>query len=319
MVSVIIPVYNKAEYLKKCLISVLNQIYYDIEILIIDDCSTDMSFSICEKISETDSRISLYRNSSNKGHVKTRYEGIKRAKGEWVVFVDADDWLEPEAISRMREAAIEYGVDLVQMRYRRVFSSLPIKYYDNYDEELVNQKIEGVEFVALSKYIAIDSKISPACWGKLYNTNLLREMGDIKFEQFWGEDQIFNINYMRYARSMVFIDYIGYNYRWGGETSRYKYSMLSEFKNVHCLKRVMGQDIEQINIELKKLLYYHVRQLIQELGWTKEAVAHILKNELRDPLWEKIGLEYSAEEIVEREASNLQRNPIKYIVKQLLH
>lgn len=253
------------------------------------------------------------------GLVNTRYEGIKRAKGEWVAFVDADDWLEPEAISRLHTSAIEFDVDMVQMRHRRVFSNLPIKYYDNYDEALVNQKIEGDEFVALSKYIAIDSKISPACWGKLYKTSLLQEMGDIKFEQFWGEDQIFNINYLRYANSMAFIDYIGYNYRWGGETSHYKYSMLSEFKNVHCIKRVMGQNIDQINYELKKLLYYHVRQLIDELGWTKEAVVHILKKELRDPLWQKIGLEYSAEEIVERESTSIQKNPIKYFFKRLLH
>lgn len=319
MVSVIVPVYNKAKYLKKCLSSVQTQTYSDLEIVIIDDYSTDMSYTICEDISKEDSRIELYRNKSNLGLIASRFEGIRRAKGEWIFFIDADDWIEPEAIERLVGAADEFDVDMVQLRHRRVFSKLPIKYYDNYDETLINQKIEGEEFISLSKYIAIDSKISPACWGKLYKRSILQEIDVIKFDQFWGEDQIFNIHYLRYARSMTFVDYVGYNYRWGGETSRYKYSMLSEFKNVHFIKRTMGQNIELINEELKKLLFYHVRQLIQELGWTKEAVIHVINEELRDPLWEKVGLDCSAEDIVEKEIATIQKNPIKYIVKQLLH
>lgn len=318
LVSVIVPVYNKAVYLKKCFQSIVEQSYANIELIVIDDCSTDMSYAISKEFADSNENVRLFRNEKNLGHYKSRFDGVLKAKGDWVTFVDADDWLEPEAVERLYDAARGYDVDMVQMRHQRNLKGVSKIYQEVVESSLLNRKIMGEEFLALTRYIGIDSLIAPSCWGKIYRKEIFKEIGEFSFNQFWGEDQVWNIHYLRYARSIAFIDYIGYNYRWGGETSNYKFTMLSEFKNVHCIKRLMGQDEELISDELKKLLLYHVRQLMSELGWTKEAVVYVLKEELRDPLWIKIGVQQTAEEIVEQEYDSIQRNPLKYWAKRIL-
>lgn len=318
LISIIIPIYNKQRFIRKCLQSVLNQTYSNTEVIIIDDCSTDNSYDICKQAAEVDSKIRLYRNSENIGHLRTRYIGIQKSKSNWITFVDADDWLENDAISRLYENAIDLNVDMVQMRHQRRMKGVAVKYYETFDSQLCGRKICNDEFYDLISYVGMDSHISPSCWGKLYKTELLKEADRLNFNQFWGEDQIFNINYLRKARSLAIIDYIGYNYRWGGETSNYKYTMLEEYKNVHNMKRLMGQNIDCLNREIIILLRYHIRQLITELGWTPKAISSIMQDEIKDPIWKRAGLEGSIDDIIEQEHEDVQKSHFKYIVKRLL-
>ena len=318
LISIIIPNYNKQQFIRKCLQSVLNQTYPNTEVIIIDDCSTDNSYDICKQVAETDSRIRLYRNEKNIGHLRTRYIGIQKSKSNWITFVDADDWLENDAISRLYDNAIDVDVDMVQMRHQRRMKGVAVKYYETFDSQLCGRKICSDEFYNLISYVGMDSHISPSCWGKLYKTEILKEADRLNFNQFWGEDQIFNINYLRKARSLAIIDYIGYNYRWGGETSNYKFTMLEEYKNVHNMKRLMGQNIDCLNREIIILLRYHIRQLITELGWTPKAISSIMQDEIKDRIWERAGLEESIDNIIEQEYEDVQKSHIKYIVKRLL-
>lgn len=318
LISIIIPVHNKERYLSKCLKSILSQTYFNTEIIIVDDYSTDNSHEICIEASRYDNRIKLYRNKKNIGHLKSRYEGLKHIKGNWVIFADADDWMEIESIERLYEAATRLDVDMVQMRHQRRMNGIAVKYAEVYDPDLCDRKISGEEFYRLSSYVGMDSYIAPSCWGKIYKKELLKEAKQINFNQFWGEDQILNINYLRHARSIAFIDYIGYNYRWGGETSKYKFTMLDEYKNVHIMKRLMGQDESRINNEIINLLRYHIRQLITELGWTEDAIKSVMSEEMKDPIWQKVGLTESIEDILQQETETMQRNPIKYIAKRIL-
>lgn len=318
LISIIIPIYNKQRFIRKCLQSVLNQTYPNTEVIIIDDCSTDNSYEICKQAAETDSKIRLYQNRENIGHLRTRYIGIQKSKSNWITFVDADDWLENDAISRLYENAIDLNVDMVQMRHQRRMKGVAVKYYETFDSQLCGRKICSNEFYDLISYVGMDSHISPSCWGKLYKTELLKEADRLNFNQFWGEDQIFNINYLRKARSLAIIDYIGYNYRWGGETSNYKFTMLEEYKNVHNMKRLMGQNIDCLNREIIILLRYHIRQLITELGWTPKAISSIMQDEIKDPIWKRAGLDESIDDIIEQEYEDVQKSHFKYIVKRLL-
>ena len=318
LISIIIPNYNKQQFIRKCLQSVLNQTYPNTEVIIIDDCSTDNSYDICKQVAETDSRIRLYRNEENIGHLRTRYIGIQKSKSNWITFVDADDWLENDAISRLYDNAIDLDVDMVQMRHQRRMKGVAVKYYETFDSQICGRKICSDEFYNLISYVGMDSHLSPSCWGKLYKTEILKEADRLNFNQFWGEDQIFNINYLRKARSLAIIDYIGYNYRWGGETSNYKFTMLEEYKNVHNMKRLMGQNIDCLNREIIILLRYHIRQLITELGWTPKAISSIMQDEIKDRIWERAGLEESIDDIIEQEYEDVQKSHIKYIVKRLL-
>ena len=92
-ISIIIPVYNAEKYLDRCLNSILEQTYNNFELILIDDFSTDKSQEICKEFTKKDSRISLLVNEVNKGVSFTRNKGIYEAKGEFITFIDSDDWV----------------------------------------------------------------------------------------------------------------------------------------------------------------------------------------------------------------------------------
>jgi len=107
-VSVIVPVYNTGRYVEKCIRSIMSQSYRDIEIVVINDGSTDDSGEICERLAAEDERI-VYIPQENRGVSAARNVGLERATGEWICFVDGDDWLEPDAVERMAREVAEAG------------------------------------------------------------------------------------------------------------------------------------------------------------------------------------------------------------------
>src|SRR5690625_6208119 len=113
-VSIIIPVYNKAPYLDSCISSVINQTYKNLEIIIIDDGSTDNSLEICEKYRKKDERIQLI-SQENQGVSVARNKGIQKASGEWIYFLDADDYLELDAFEILvNEIIQDKEIDLIE-------------------------------------------------------------------------------------------------------------------------------------------------------------------------------------------------------------
>lgn len=111
-VSIIVPVYNAKEYLRKCFDSVVNQTLKNVEIIFIDDGSTDGSSEICKEYAAKDSRI-IYYKKENEGLAAARQDGIERASGEYVGFVDSDDWLELNMYERMYSVAVKENADVV--------------------------------------------------------------------------------------------------------------------------------------------------------------------------------------------------------------
>lgn len=320
LVSIIIPVYNKRHYLRKCLDSVLTQTLRDIEVIIMDDESCDDSFEIAEKYAALDSRCRVFRNVKNLGLYKTRYEGITQCAGRYIAFVDADDWLNPDVLRQMYVSLETLDTDMVQARMCRRMKGISVRYKECFDKNLAGRKIDGDDFRSLASYIGMDSFIQAPCWAKLYKADILRQIDPIEFSQFWGEDQIFNIQYLREIRSMAFVDYVGYNYRWGGATTAtYKFSAIKDYKHVYLVKRMLGQNQQYIEEELVMLLYYYVRSLMTELGFTRQAVEMTLEEELRDPVWQRLIPGVSAADLVEHEVQHVQRNPLKYMLKRLLN
>ena len=113
MISVIVPVYNTEKYLKKCLNSILAQTLQDWECILIDDGSTDTSGKICDEYAEKDSRFQVI-HQKNSGVSVARNKGLDIAKGDWIGFVDSDDWIEPETYEIAVKSALENDADLVQ-------------------------------------------------------------------------------------------------------------------------------------------------------------------------------------------------------------
>lgn len=119
MISVIVPVYNVEPYLKKCLDSIVNQTYEDLEILVIDDGSTDKSGQICDEYAEWDERVRVF-HTDNKGLSAARNLGLKEAKGEWIEFVDSDDWVDRDYCKLPLELANIHNADLIIFRFRKI-------------------------------------------------------------------------------------------------------------------------------------------------------------------------------------------------------
>lgn len=101
MISVIVPVYNSEKYIEQCIQSILAQSYTNLEIILIDDCSDDQSLHICQAYAAKDNRIRILCNSYNHGQVYSYTKGIKNALGEFIAFVDSDDWIAPTMISKL--------------------------------------------------------------------------------------------------------------------------------------------------------------------------------------------------------------------------
>ena len=118
-VSIIIPVYNAQKNLGRCVESVLNQTYKDFELLLLDDGSTDNSGKICNKYAEEDIRVRVI-HKENSGVSDTRNQGIAMAKGEYLQFIDSDDWITQDATARFVRMAQEYPCDMVIADFYRV-------------------------------------------------------------------------------------------------------------------------------------------------------------------------------------------------------
>lgn len=172
LISIIVPVYNAENYIDRCLISLMNQDYRHIEIIIVNDGSTDSSASIITEISKHDNRVRLV-NEQNHGATFARKKGVEHSKGEWVYFVDADDFIEPDTLSSMVKE-IDDNVDL-------------IVYESNLDGETSRESY--YEQLFHSKLLAV--------WGKLYRRSLLDEY-ILSVPQYFkvGEDFLFQLRLM---------------------------------------------------------------------------------------------------------------------------
>ncbi|MBR3888614.1 MAG: glycosyltransferase family 2 protein [Clostridia bacterium] len=115
-ISIIIPVYNAEKFISKCLDSAINQTYKNIEIICVNDGSKDNSLKILEEYSAKDSRVVIV-NKQNAGVSEARNDGIKNSTGEYIAFLDSDDWLERDAIGNLFEALVENKVDVVRGAY----------------------------------------------------------------------------------------------------------------------------------------------------------------------------------------------------------
>lgn len=169
-VSVIIPVYNAEQYLEECLDSVLYQTFTDMEIICIDDCSTDHSRDILWRYAEKDGRITLLYNQVNRGLAYTRNKGMDQASGAYVLFVDSDDYIEEDLLEKVLDKAS--GNDIVCYDYRRLDHIYRGR--DCHTYSMVDGVYSGWEY--LSKAVKSGSIIY-STWSKIYNRDFLISNG----------------------------------------------------------------------------------------------------------------------------------------------
>lgn len=194
-VSIIVPIYNAALDLVRCLESIKRQRYDNLEILLVNDGSSDSSLEICRMYARLDSRI-LVIDKENSGVSGTRNIAIERATGKYLQFVDADDFLDPNATRLMVEMMEKCESDLLIANYCSVSSSGKTRVFGFLPPD------ETFDKKAFALYLMEEpaSFYFSVMWNKLYRRDLIMAHGIRCSEEFsWSEDLLFNLEYIRYA------------------------------------------------------------------------------------------------------------------------
>ena len=237
MITIIIPMYNAKLYIKKCVESIIQQTYSNIEIIIVDDGSTDGSETLCDELVQKDSRIHVI-HKPNGGVSSARNRGLEVAKGENVMFVDADDYLKPDLCDKLL-AKIEEA-DLIIGGYEQVTKAGSImcciqdsvidlrENLDEYFEEVFEKNAFNSPFA------------------KLYKKEILRKQ---KFQEdiALGEDFLFNLEYMRKCYKVAVVNTAGYIYNCLNENSATKKFRESDFSSIVLHYNAMRKFLQEVS------------------------------------------------------------------------
>ena len=202
MISVIVPVYNVEKYLEECLDSIQNQIYTDIEVILVNDGSTDNSEVICEKYCEQDKRFKLI-NQKNQGQSSARNVGVEASTGEFIAFVDSDDIIKINYLEKLMQYMTE-DIDIVE-------SNFTVSKKDFFIETSKETMIlfEGNSQEAVKIFPNHVLSVNPVT--KLYRRSIVEAVPYLEGLIF--EDIYSGIGMLKYIRKIIKIDYIGYYYR----------------------------------------------------------------------------------------------------------
>lgn len=230
-ISIVIPIYNAEKYLNMCLDSVITQTYSNLEIILINDGSKDSSLDICYRYKEKDNRIKVI-NNNNHGVSYSRNCGISISTGEYIIFIDADDYIENNFIEKLITCNEYETYDLFISCYTDFYDENIFKEQKLIDENILTFDLKK-DYLNIVKYLRTP-------WGKIYKLNIIKE-NNIKFPEDYitAEDQIFNFMYLRYVKKYRFLNECLYFYRHENKDS------LSSSKNYEAFI----SNIKKLNIE----------------------------------------------------------------------
>lgn len=203
-VSVVIPVYNIEKYIKKCIDTVVEQTYSNLEIILVDDGSTDKSGEICEQCAQKDFRIKVI-HKENGGAADARNVGIKNTTGKWITFVDGDDYISKELIEQLMLITLKNNADVVitnLIKVNEFEERITIKNESNKEEELTSE--QAIEEMLYQK--KFDSGLPAKIFAKKLFEDIILPVGNL-YEDIAILPSIFNK-----ANKIVYSDFIGYMY-----------------------------------------------------------------------------------------------------------
>lgn len=227
MISVIIPIYNSAEFLPRCIDSVMRQTYTNLQVILIDDGSTDSSTNIAEQYAAQDKRIVLIKQA-NRGQAAARNEAMKLVKGDYLCFVDSDDWIDEDFLITHLNAI--NGYDIVQSGYKRVQDGKIIKT----DIPTKPHRLTSASF-------------------RLYRTQYMMQHGFTFVEGHVYEDILFSVDIWLTNPRTNIINYAGYNYRLNpASTTSHPHDTTHLYKQLH-LRLVSARSLHDIILILSTI------------------------------------------------------------------
>lgn len=286
MFSVVVPVYNVEKYLDRCVESLVNQSYREIEIILVDDGSTDSSGEMCDDYCKKHKNIKAI-HKKNGGLASARNEGMKYAEGEYIAFVDSDDWVEKNTYEILCEKVKNENPDIINFGYQKVLDNKVIqKEYaafteDKYDENKIRRIILPDSIARERAFCQVNLPVQLSACMCVYKRKFLIN-NNIMFESeriVLSEDWLFNIRCLCRAKKMVILHDILYNYDTRGDS--------------------LSMSYKSDAYERRKTLYGRYREELKNTGNLNEVIERRLKNfwleaiygcyiiELNEPVWNK--------------------------------
>lgn len=272
LVSVIVPVYNVEQYLHQCIDSLIGQTYQPLEIILVNDGSKDNSDKICNEYASKYSNIQVI-HKENAGLGMARNTGLKYATGEYVTFLDSDDYADKVLIENLYKGIKKYKVDVCKGGFKRITDEGKVISITQYPEEFYEDKKAALEFAPRLIGSLPDKKDSMemCVCGTLYKTLYIKEH-DIQFPSeriMISEDLVFNLEYMQYAKGACSIVNSAYNYRVNTSSLTRKYRA-DRFQACCFYYKEMKKKIEQLGykeieqLRLKRMFFIYILMCVSQ-------------------------------------------------------
>lgn len=244
-VSILVPIYNVEKFLPRCIESVLSQDFRDYELILVDDGSPDQCPQICDEYAKKDSRIKVV-HKKNGGLVSARLAGFMEARGEYLMFLDSDDYLYPYAISCLYNKIIE-GYDIVRGRHNKV--SMTDELYGLEHFEFDEGELDADKY--MKAYIL--GKVSPYLWGAIYKRSLFKE---VIFRTFLfvsrQEDWVTQISIASNVNRVCYISNVVQAYM--VNDSSIMQSSITDYSYVLKIEKALNKMTEGVSADIKRLL-----------------------------------------------------------------
>ena len=282
-VSIIVPIYNVEQYLEECINSILNQTYNNIEVLLVDDCATDKSGDIAKQFEEKDSRCKYIKREKNGGLSAARNTGIKNATGDFLCFIDSDDWISDDYVQSMLELAKKDNSEIVVCDYYMVIED---RYEDGNSLIQINNNSTKEEKIAYIRNHACTKMFKKEFWlnqGLMFPEDIKR-----------GEDMGVTIPLLTYANNISIINKNLYYYRQRVNSLSYKKERTKidlsfydkTFQNM--LKNSNTCYKEEIEYHaIMEMIYGKTMLMIKHSYSNKDIRKHINQFQERFPNWKK--------------------------------
>ena len=277
LVSIIVPVYNAADHIARCIESIRRQTYRNLEIILLNDGSKDVSYAVCQSYAGIDRRIVVI-DKNNSGVSATRNLGMQEAHGKYFQFVDADDFIQPYATELLVQKAEASHADMVIAHYNRIEPpvSLPKTIRDTVVERVLDPILDPQHRVQTFGFLMEGplNKDAFACglmqepasfyygvmWNKLYRADIVRQHDlQCSEELGWSEDFLFNLSFIEYAQRFYSLAEPVYNY----------------VQNPQSICHTQIKPISMVKTKLELFNYY--RELYQQLGLYEDNKLQIYK------------------------------------------
>ncbi|WP_313214675.1 glycosyltransferase family 2 protein [Soonwooa sp.] len=278
MISVIVPVFNGEKIVSRIINNILKQTYANFELILVDDCSTDNTSKIIEKWKLKDKRIRLINQEQNQRPLRCRLDGVRIAKGDWIMFVDADDYLYTNALANMIPK-IEEDVDVILGSYCNTYDrfgitkSKPINIVPN---KCIETKVVFRESPYQLAFWGAHS-IFVSSWAKLYRKTIFSELLCLDFDKIYSfDDTLMNLLLFENVREIVFIKDKIINYKYGGGTSSLNRRNIIDLNELYKYRTKLLEksfDAEKCKFadyEYMNVVYQHFLNGIVLESWTLE-------------------------------------------------